>query len=227
MKKIYYNAGYFFLILAVFVFAGFYKPYFSLMPQFKKSTTFIVHFHAVVLSTWVILLIVQPLLIRYKKLRIHRLLGKFTYVLVPLIVCSWVGMVLRGIAEIPGKATWLDVFQAIYLPAMDGTLFLIFYISAVIRKKNIQLHSLYMIATGLIFINPSLARACYFLLKLPFPVGETVTVIFIDLIVIGLIFYLKSIKVNYKPLGKVLSLFLIYHIVTIGLLWHWFPGISL
>jgi uncharacterized membrane protein YfhO len=73
MKKIYYNAGYFFLILAIFVFAGFYKPYFSLMPQFKKSTTFIVHFHAVVLSMWVILLIVQLLLIRYKKLRIHRL----------------------------------------------------------------------------------------------------------------------------------------------------------
>lgn len=227
MKKIYYNAGYFFLILALFVFAGFYKPYFSLMPQFKKSTTFIVHFHAVVLSTWVILLIVQPLLIRYKKLRIHRLLGKFTYVLVPLIVFSWVGMVLKAIAEIAGDTTWLAIFQEVYLPVMDAALFLIFYISAVRRKKNIQLHSLYMIATGLIFINPGLSRAGYYLLNLSFPVSETATVLFIDLIVIGLIFYLKSLKVDYKPLGKVLSLFLIYHFMTIGLLWHWFPGISL
>ena len=227
MKKIYYNAGYFFLILVVFVFAGFYKTYFGIMPEFDKSTTFIVHFHAVVLCIWVILLIVQPLLIRYKKLGIHKLLGKFTYFLVPLIVCSWIGMAMKAVGEIHGKASWLDVFQAVYFVGMDGPLFLIFYISAVIQKKNIQLHSLYMIATGLVFINPGLSRAFFYIFNFSFSVSETITVCFIDFIIISLILYLKHLKTDYKPLGKILILFLIFHVITVGLLWHWFPGIYL
>src|SRR6202012_3749128 len=101
MKKIYYNSGYFFLILFAFVLLGFYKTYFGLIPRFDKSTTLLVHFHAAVLTTWVLLLIVQPLLVKYKKLKIHRLLGKLTYFLVPLIVCSMTGMALKAVSEIP------------------------------------------------------------------------------------------------------------------------------
>jgi len=217
MKKIYYNSGYFFLILFAFVLLGFYKPYFGLIPQFKKDTTLLVHFHAAVLTTWVLLLIAQPLLVKYKKLKIHRLLGKITYFLVPLIVCSMIGMALKAVSEIPGKATPFLIFDNIYLPSCDCILFITFYTLAIIHKKKIQLHSGYMIGTGFIFFNPSLTRLSYFWFHIHFSIAEIITIVFTDAIIIALILYLKHKKLDYKPYGLILSLFLIYHITTICL----------
>ncbi|WP_143065116.1 hypothetical protein [Mucilaginibacter gossypiicola] len=44
----------------------------------------------------------------------------------------------------------------------DCILFITFYTLAVINRKNFQQHGAFMIATGLIFINPSLAKATVF-----------------------------------------------------------------
>ena len=217
MKKIYYNSGYFFLILFAFVLLGFYKTYFGLIPRFNEKTTLLVHFHAAVLTTWVLLLIAQPLLVKYKKLKIHRLLGKFTYFLVPLIVCSMAGMVLRGISLIPGKATPFLIFDYIYFPLIDCILFITFYTLAIIHKKKIQLHSGYMIGTGFIFFNPSLTRLIYHWFHLPFLTAEIITIVFTDAIIVALILYLKHKKLDYRPYGLILSLFLIYHITTVCL----------
>src|SRR4051794_32708334 len=95
----YKNVGYFFLILFAFVIIGFFKTYFGLFPYFDDHTTILVHFHATVLTLWVILLIVQSLLIGYKKFAIHRLLGKLTYILVPLIIFSFIGMMNKQYNE--------------------------------------------------------------------------------------------------------------------------------
>ena len=78
VEKGYKNTGYIFIILLVIIFFGFFKTYFGLFPHFNERTTPIVHFHVFVLTLWVVLLIVQPLLIRYKKFRAHRLLGRLT-----------------------------------------------------------------------------------------------------------------------------------------------------
>ena len=42
----YKNLGYCFLVLLLFVFLGFYKTYFGLIPNFNPATTWVVHFHA-------------------------------------------------------------------------------------------------------------------------------------------------------------------------------------
>ena len=60
MEKGYKNLGYFFLILIIFVFLGFYKTYFGLAPAFNAATTPVVHFHAIVLFIWVCIIITQP-----------------------------------------------------------------------------------------------------------------------------------------------------------------------
>jgi hypothetical protein len=172
----------------------------------------------------VLLLIVQPLLVRYKKLKIHRMLGKLTYVLVPLILCSIVGMTIRSVSLLPKPVSTETVVNDIYLPVIDGILFSTFYISAIINKKNIQKHSSYMIATGLIFINPSVARIGSYWLNLPFSTSLLYTVLLIDLVTIFLLFYLKKKKLNYQSFATVLILFLTYHISIAGLVFfrHWF-----
>ena len=90
--KHYKNIGYFFVALFVCMFFGFYTPYFKLVPDFDPSFTLIVHIHATALILWLSLLCIQPFLIRYKKLNIHRLLGKFTYFLVPVIIITSVAV---------------------------------------------------------------------------------------------------------------------------------------
>ena len=98
MEKQYKNVGYFFATLLVFVALGFYYPYFSLFPEFKSITT-IVHIHAIALFLWLVILMVQPLLIRYHKYRAHKLLGKFTYFLLPVVIISMIGVIRQGYAR--------------------------------------------------------------------------------------------------------------------------------
>ena len=80
IEKQYKYIGYLSLPLLLLVIAGFYKSYYGLFPDFNSSITVPMHFHAFVMSLYVILLIVQPFLIFYKKFETHRLLGKFSYV---------------------------------------------------------------------------------------------------------------------------------------------------
>ena len=75
---------YFFGAIALITFLGFYKKYFSLMPDFPGLKQ-IHHFHALALTTWLTMLIVQPILITRQKMTAHRLIGKLSYLLVPFI----------------------------------------------------------------------------------------------------------------------------------------------
>jgi len=135
----YRNVGYFFLILLAFVFIGFFKTYFGLFPYFDNHTTSLVHFHATVLILWVLLLIVQPLLIRYKKFPTHRLIGKFTYILVPLIICSFIGMINKQYnEEIVQKIPSSEIIEDLSLSVALLLLFVTFYVLAIINKRKVS-----------------------------------------------------------------------------------------
>src|SRR5688572_20627942 len=47
-----------------------------------------IRFHGIAMTTWCLLLISQPFLIRLKKKRLHKWVGKFSYLLVPFILFS-------------------------------------------------------------------------------------------------------------------------------------------
>ena len=70
--NVYYNLGYWFLLLIVLVIAGFYTSYFTVF--FQPHAT-IIHIHFTLMTLWIAMLITQPFLIKYKKLAIHRMLG--------------------------------------------------------------------------------------------------------------------------------------------------------
>ena len=68
MKKtynVYYNLGYWFLLLIVLVIGGFYTSYFQV---FFEPTHPLIHLHFTLMAIWIAMLIVQPFLIKYKKL---------------------------------------------------------------------------------------------------------------------------------------------------------------
>jgi hypothetical protein len=84
-SNLYQNLGYWFLMFIVLVIAGFYTSYLSTLFDDKPR---LVHIHFMLMSLWIIMLITQPFLIKYKKRAIHRKIGKASYVLVPLVLIS-------------------------------------------------------------------------------------------------------------------------------------------
>ena len=99
MERQYKNLGYFLIVLVAFVAVGFFKPYFALIPNFDPSITPLVQVHAILLMSFVALLVAQPLLIRYKNRELHKSLGKLTYFLMPLLVASCVGVIFKEYDE--------------------------------------------------------------------------------------------------------------------------------
>ena len=79
---------YYFIFLLLISIAGFYKTYLVKFPNFE-GFTFVHHFHGAVMLTWILMLIAQPVFIRTKKLKWHRIVGKASYFIFPLLVLSF------------------------------------------------------------------------------------------------------------------------------------------
>ncbi len=215
MESGYKNLGYFFLFLLVLVFLGFYKTYFGLFPDFDPSTTKIVHFHAFILFLWTCTVITQPLLIRYGKYNTHRMIGRFTYVLVPLMITSFVLMWMKGFTEQFSHtfSGFMDyMYEHHFHSIADVLLIIIFYSLAIVNKKITPRHMRYMIAMTLIFIDPTLSRLLSNLFQVSDFYSDLTTFLFTDLILVALIVYDLKGHRPYKPYLNALTLFLIYHI---------------
>jgi hypothetical protein len=219
MEKGYRNLGYFFLILIIFVFLGFYKTYFGLAPVFNAATTPVVHFHAFVLSIWVSIIIAQPLLIRYRKYKIHRLIGKTTYVIVPLMILTFLLMWQRNFKHQEGENIYTEYLRTIwhehFHSLCDILLLITFYSLAIYNRHRVKWHMRYMIATTLILIDPTLSRILSSLLHFSDFNADLATSLFTDLIIVGLILYDKMHNRKYKPYVFALSLFMVYHIAFV------------
>jgi hypothetical protein len=99
MERSYRNLGYVFLVLLPIFVAGFWIPYFSEIPHFDETITMAVHVHAASLFCFLLLLIVQPLAIRYRAISTHRILGRFSNIVIPTALISSVAMLWKEYHE--------------------------------------------------------------------------------------------------------------------------------
>ncbi len=149
------NTVFWFVALLVVLVAGFWESYFSTLFQGVHITH---HFHGVTMLAWVLLLITQAALVRTGRLSLHRVVGRVSYVVAPLVVVSGVAVNLYFIGRLEEplvppalSAYWFGYFLA--------GLFAVLYTLAMIHRRNFHLHARYMIATGLVFLVPGLSRA--------------------------------------------------------------------
>jgi len=233
--NVYYNLGYWFLSLIVLVFAGFYTSYFSVFLQPKPA---IIHIHFALMSLWIAMLITQPFLIKYKKLAIHRMMGKISYVLVPLVLLSGFLMIrysyyhfiddlhqkaLQGLnqfiqSQVLQQAAVYEAIALFYL-----AWFILFYILAVSNRRKTSVHARYMLATALTLVGPTVDRIMFFVFKLEKLAGsvpvETVSFFIADTILTILL--LKDYK-NKRPTTTLWTCLLIY--ITGQALYFIVPG---
>lgn len=150
----YANAPFWFIGLFVVLILGFWPSYFS--PS-AASATFGQHFHAVAMMAWVLMLIVQPWLIRSRKRNVHRLVGRTSFVLAPLVVISAFYVVLDNLVSLPQPYPPIGL-SFFWLGLVSGPYYAMLYGLAIINRKDMQLHARYMCATALGFITPGLGR---------------------------------------------------------------------
>jgi hypothetical protein len=220
MQGGYRNLGYVLLAFPLIIVAGFWVPYFSQIPTFDASITAAVHIHALLLFAWVGLMVVQPLAIRSGGLAIHRILGKASYVLMPLIVLFSVAMLRKEYQEnLAGGMTMTAAQSAEYLSTVQVTLFSVFYGLAIVRiqKRDIAGHMRYMICVALVLLPAGLARALGYWCGVRQAASQTVCLLLIDLCLILLIFYDRRRRFSARPYVVALAAYVIVEAAWLAL----------
>lgn len=165
MKRPYRNIGFFFLLLLALIIAGFtphipgtpFFGYFSNVARFGKVPS-VIHWHALSAVAWFVLLSTQPFLIRANRLDLHRLLGKASVVVVVLFFFTALPVMkhfyTQSIVQLP-RDTVLSLLAQSFTAL---SLFTLFYILALLKRRNLHQHVAFMVAASLASATPGLAR---------------------------------------------------------------------
>lgn len=152
-RQLFENSGSYFFGLFLLAIAGFWPSYFVKFFDGTADFSFYFHFHVMVVTSWIFMLISQPLFIRFNKNRLHRFVGAASYFIVPLI---YISVLLLKHSLINGNEENLGI--VLWVPLKDLLLFSVGYSIAIRHRKNIALHARGMIVTGIVFIEPALVR---------------------------------------------------------------------
>ena len=152
------RASWWFLALFAASVLAFWPPYVSRVVQVRELW---VHLHTIGVVAWMALLISQPLLIHRRKWPLHRRLGSLSYALVPYVTVTAL-LIAHGRFRAMDPATFAVAVPNLYLPLIALVLFLICFAQAVWFRRDMAVHSRFMIATALPLIDPIMARFLYF-----------------------------------------------------------------
>ena len=198
----------FIILILIGVQWGFYQSYTSQFPTFANATT-VIHIHGALLIMWLSLLVVQPMLIHFKKIKLHRSIGKVSYVLGPLIIISMFlvgkGSYWRGISVFPET----DMLSVLVLDMRGLFSFAIFWALAMSYRKTPAAHMRYMIATGILAIGPGVGRGLMASFDFSLYAALSTTDL-IDLVIIGVLLGVDLVRKNdFKPYLVVFSVLLV------------------
>jgi hypothetical protein len=213
MERVYNYVYIFFIGIFFVVIWGFWRTYIVFFPSFK-GFGYTHHIHGLLMMIWIFMLIVQPLLIRAKKLSLHRAIGKASYIVVPLLLLS-IFMVDKisydkVVNESPQQAI---AGIALNIPALFA--FAVLYGLAIWKKKKSRIHMRYMLGTSLLMIGPGLGRALIVYFNVPFPDA----VIYTYYLIMAIAFLLLvSDMIQKKPVVPYSITFVL--MVLVYLAWH-------
>lgn len=196
-------------ILAVLTW-GFYRTYLMFFPTFEGFQT-VHHAHGIVMLLWIGLLIIQPWLMSRKKYKIHRTIGKVSFVLAPLVILSIFSVsnatYYANLQRLPAPSDAVALLSISIPPAfIFGTL----YGLAITNRRRTYYHMRYMMGTGILMIGPGLGRLIRVYVDVPMSIGGSITLASIALL--GLLFlgYDMLRKQDYVPNLVVAGLFILH-----------------
>ncbi len=190
-------------LLVPLTFLGFYATYFS---KFFTQLPSIFHIHAFCMMMWIALILVQPWLILKKKTKLHKTLGKFSYLLMPVVLLTAWLMIRHSYFKfitdetaklakegktIPTNEMIINAAEYMNIGVLYWLWLGIFYTLAIIHRKKMVAHASYMFAAILTLLGPTVDR-----ILIPIYLSNNlsvnffiVTFILIDLLLVALLFY--------------------------------------
>ncbi len=194
-RNLYQVSYVWFFVFFLAVLAAFWFTYFT---KIMDQENYRMHAHGVSLIAWCLMLISQAFLIRKKRHALHKTIGSFSYVLVPLLIYTTVDLLHFRLQVNPVMGTMDFFFVALVLNALIA--FAVFYGLAIYHRKNPLIHARYMVCTIFPMFTPVTDRIIY----IYFP---------------SWVKYLPTIEQN--PVAPVAG-FLLADIILIGLsIWDW------
>lgn len=121
---------------------AFWPSYFS---RLAVQPTYHAHAHGIAMILWCVMLVTQATLVIARANRWHRLIGRLSFVLVPVIVIATLDFLhfrLAGAVQLGDSALY---FIALIVNALVA--FVLIYALAIRYRRNPGLHGRYMIAT--------------------------------------------------------------------------------
>ena len=176
------------------------------------------HTHGIILVLWCIMLISQPYLIRTKRISWHKRNGKFSYLLVPLMVVTTIDLLKFKLRGLNSLGTMDYFFIALVINALIA--FVIFYGLAILNTKKPAIHARFMICTVFPMFTPVTDRIIHIYLPavlsyLPRiegnPIAPTAGFLLADLILIGLSIWDWRSHKRWNVFPVALIILLIYH----------------
>ncbi len=153
----YRHAHYFVGFVLLVTAAGFWASYFTRIGGVPLAF----HVHAFSATSWLLLLIAQSLTIQNRRAGVHRLMGRASFALFPLLIAGFV-MIINVSAQRYAAAespfiTQLGPSFGIGMVVAIAAYLVLFY-GALRYRGNIRLHSGYMLATPLILFESPFSR---------------------------------------------------------------------
>lgn len=209
------RSGYYFIGLVGLALLGFWPSYFAKFFDGTADFRFYFHFHAFMVSLWIACLITQPILIKKKKFEIHRIIGKLSYVLMPLVFISVIllshyriqdHVLIQGNEKLYGPHLLLSFKDLLIL----GT----FYSIAIAYRNNVHIHARAMVTTGIVFIEPALGRVVFKILNIG-SAGYLLTIGLIYSLLVGLMIVERKEKQGRWVFPLVLGSYILFHSLLI------------
>jgi hypothetical protein len=221
MERAYRNLGYVLVALLPIFIAGFWIPYLSEIPHFDQSITTAVHIHAALLFCFLLMLIVQPLAIRYKAFSTHRMLGKLSNILIPFALVFSVAMLWKEYHEhLSDGATAHMARNAEFLSAAQLLLFGTLYGISIssIRRRDVAAHMRYMICITLVLLPAGLARTLGYWFRVRQSSSQTLCLVLIDVLLLALISFDRRRRLAGRPYILVLLAYVVIEVfwITLG-----------
>lgn len=142
------------LLVAAF---AFWPQYLSKLNQADGYT----HSHAVLGTCWLLILIVQPLLIRTRKIVLHRTFGRLALVVAAAFFATGVLVAHRGVVRMSVEQLEREGYF-LYLPLSMSLIFGAAALLGVIWRSVPTIHGRFMASTAVPLLDPLIARILYF-----------------------------------------------------------------
>jgi hypothetical protein len=116
-------------------------------------------FHGMAMTAWCLMLIGQPLLIRLKKNKIHKLTGKLSYLIAPLVLMTGAHLAQITVNDMEAGTSLYYYWIALMFNSLIA--FAIFYGLSMWHRKKPLTHARYMLCTIFPLFTPITDRLIY------------------------------------------------------------------